>query len=80
MSKTESFVPEGASIDEMQAAFLDAQYGTHPDLAKKPVYGVVFSFRDSFDAEDIRTTGGTDLRYDVGFPAPMARQHASGSR
>jgi Asp-tRNA(Asn)/Glu-tRNA(Gln) amidotransferase A subunit family amidase len=52
-----------------QAAALDAQYGRNPDLDKLPIYGVVFSFKDSFDVKDMRSTGGGDAAYDVDFPA-----------
>ena len=52
-----------------QAAALDAQYGRTPDLERMPMYGVVFSFKDSFDAKDMRSTGGADARYDMDVPA-----------
>ncbi|MGH6680440.1 MAG: amidase family protein, partial [Bradyrhizobium sp.] len=52
-----------------QAAALDAQYGRAPDLDKLPMYGVVFSFKDSFDVKDMRSTGGGDAAYDIDFPA-----------
>ncbi len=52
-----------------QAAVLDAKYGRNPDLEKMPMYGVVFSFKDPFDTQDMRTTGGGDARYDIDFPA-----------
>ena len=52
-----------------QAAALDAQYGRHPDLEKLPLYGVVLSFKDSFDTRDMRSTGGGDAAYDIDFPA-----------
>jgi amidase len=52
-----------------QAAELDAQFGTNPDLKKMPLYGVVFSFKDSFDTRDMRSTGGGDAAYDMDFPA-----------
>ena len=52
-----------------QAADLDAQYGRNPDFEKMPLYGVVFSFKDSFDACDMRSTGGGDAAYDIDFPA-----------
>ncbi|MBX6424334.1 MAG: amidase [Variibacter sp.] len=52
-----------------QAAALDAKYGRNPDLEKLPMYGVVFSFKDSFDTKDMRSTGGGDARYDIDFPA-----------
>jgi amidase len=51
------------------AAELDAKYGRNPDLKKMPMYGVVFSFKDSFDTKDMRSTGGGDAAYDIDFPA-----------
>src|SRR3984885_47333 len=52
-----------------RAAALDSQYGRNPDLEAMPLYGVVFSFKDSFDARDMRSTGGGDAAYDIDFPA-----------
>src|SRR6266404_2802513 len=52
-----------------RAAELDAQYGRNPDLAKMPMNCVVFSFKDSYDAKDMRSTGGGDANYDIDFPA-----------
>src|SRR3974390_2794773 len=52
-----------------RAAELDATYGTNPDLDAMPMYGVVFSFKDSFDTKDMRSTGGADAAYDYDFPA-----------
>jgi len=52
-----------------QAAALDEKYGRNPDLEAMPMYGVVFSFKDSFDTKDMRSTGGGDARYDIDFPA-----------
>src|SRR4051794_6803535 len=52
-----------------RAAALDAEYGRNPDLQAMPMYGVVFSFKDSFDTKDMRSTGGGDARYDIDFPA-----------
>ena len=52
-----------------RAAELDAQYGRNPDLAKMPMYCVVFSFKDSYDTKDMRSTGGADANYDIDFPA-----------
>jgi amidase len=52
-----------------RAAELDAIYGRNPDLAKMPMYGVVFSFKDPFDTKDMRTTAGGDAAYDIDFPA-----------
>lgn len=51
------------------AAEFDAKYGRKPDLEKMPMYGVVFSFKDSFDTKDMRSTGGGDAAYDIDFPA-----------
>ena len=50
-----------------RAAELDKTYGREPDLVKMPMYGVVFSFKDSFDTKDMRSTGGGDAAYDVDF-------------
>jgi Asp-tRNA(Asn)/Glu-tRNA(Gln) amidotransferase A subunit family amidase len=52
-----------------RAAELDAQYGRNPDLAKLPLYCIVFSFKDSYDTKDMRSTGGADADYDIDFPA-----------
>src|SRR5712692_4008662 len=52
-----------------RAAELDTTYGRDPDLEKMPMYGVVFSFKDSFDTKDMRSTGGGDARYDIDVPA-----------
>jgi amidase len=52
-----------------RAAELDAAHGRNPDLAKLPMYGVVFSFKDPFDTKDMRSTGGGDAAYDIDFPA-----------
>ena len=52
-----------------RAAELDAQYGTNPDLAKLPMYCVAFTFKDSYDTKDMRSTGAADANYDIDFPA-----------
>jgi amidase len=52
-----------------RAGELDAQYGRNPDLAKMPMYCVAFSFKDSYDTKDMRSTGGGDANYDIDFPA-----------
>lgn len=52
-----------------RAAELDVAHGRRPDLEKMRMYGVVFSFKDSFDTKDMRSTGGGDARYDIDFPA-----------
>jgi amidase len=52
-----------------QAEALDKAFGRNPDLAKLPMYGVVFSFKDPFDTKDMRSTGAGDAAYDIDFPA-----------
>jgi amidase len=52
-----------------RAAELDAAFGRNPDLARMPMYGVVFAFKDPFDTKDMRSTGGGDAAYDIDFPA-----------
>jgi Asp-tRNA(Asn)/Glu-tRNA(Gln) amidotransferase A subunit family amidase len=52
-----------------RAEELDAGYGRNPDLEAMPMYGIVFSFKDSFDTKDMRSTGGGDVGYDIDFPA-----------
>ncbi len=52
-----------------RAAELDAAYGQAPDLDAMPMYGVVVSFKDSFDTKDMRSTGGGDAAYDFDVPA-----------
>src|SRR3989475_10928640 len=52
-----------------RAAELDAQSGRNPDLQKMPMYCVVFTFKDSYDTKDMRSTGGADASYDIDFPA-----------
>ena len=54
-----------------QAAELDARYGRNPDLEKMPLYGVVFSFKDLFDARDMRSTGRRRRR--LRYRLPSAR-------
>ena len=51
------------------AAALDAEYGSNPDLEKMPMYGVTFSFKDTFDTKDMRSTGAADAAYDMDAPA-----------
>ena len=48
---------------------LDAQYGRNPDLATLPMYCIPFSFKDPFEAKDMRSTGAADARFDIDFPA-----------
>jgi len=52
-----------------RAAELDAQYGSHPDLAAMPMYCIPFSFKDPYDTKDMRSTSAADARYDIDFPA-----------
>src|SRR3989475_1149499 len=52
-----------------RAAELDAQYGRTPDLQKMPMYCVAFTFKDSYDTKDMRSTRGADANYDIDFPA-----------
>ncbi len=46
-----------------RAAELDAQYGSNPDLDAMPMYCAAFSFKDVFDATDMRSTSGADASY-----------------
>lgn len=50
-----------------RAAELDAQYGRNPDLTRMPMYCIPFSFKDPFNVQDLRSTGGADARYDMDF-------------
>jgi Asp-tRNA(Asn)/Glu-tRNA(Gln) amidotransferase A subunit family amidase len=51
-----------------RAAELDAQYGRNPDLEAMPMYCVVFSHKNWFDAKDMRSTGGQDVNYAMDAP------------
>src|SRR6185436_19597140 len=51
-----------------RAAELDAQYGRKPDLAKMPMYCAVFSFKNWYDAKDMRGTGGNDVDFAMDVP------------
>jgi len=51
-----------------RAAELDKQYGRNPDLATLPMYCVVFSLKNWYDAKDIRGTGGNDVAYAMDVP------------
>lgn len=51
-----------------RAAELDRQYGRNPDLAKLPMYCVVFSLKNWYDAKDMRGTGGNDVNYAMDVP------------
>ena len=51
-----------------RAAELDEQYGRNPDLEKLPMYCVVMSFKDWYDAKDMRGTGGNDVNFALDVP------------
>jgi amidase len=51
-----------------RAAELDKQYGTKPDLKKLPMYCVAFSWKNWYDAKDMRATGGNDINYAMDAP------------
>lgn len=51
-----------------RAAELDKQYGTRPDLEKLPMYCVAFSWKNWFDATDMRATGGNDVNFAMDAP------------
>lgn len=45
------------------AASLDKKFGTNPDTKAMPLYCVPMSFKAVFDAKDMRSTGGGDVKY-----------------
>jgi Asp-tRNA(Asn)/Glu-tRNA(Gln) amidotransferase A subunit family amidase len=50
--------------DALEAAdALDKQYGRKPDLANLPMYCVVMSLKNWYDAKDMRSTGGNDVNF-----------------
>jgi len=46
-----------------RAAELDKQYGKNPDTKALPLYCVPMSFKAVYDAKDMRSTGGGDVKY-----------------
>jgi amidase len=52
------------------AAELDKKYGSNPDTKSLPLYCVPMSFKAVFDAKDMRSTGGGDVKYAMD-PAPQ---------
>jgi amidase len=62
----ESFRQQPDALE--QAAELDALYGSNPPLDKLPMYCITFSFKDSFDTKDMRTTASADVNYALDFP------------
>ncbi len=66
-----------------RAAELDKQFGKNPDLKAMPLYCVPMSFKAIYDAKDMRSTGGGDVKYASDF-APVdstltARMRAAGA-
>jgi amidase len=51
-----------------RAAELDKQYGKKPDLKNLPMYCVVFSLKNWYDAKDMRATGGNDVNFAMDAP------------
>ncbi len=51
-----------------RAAELDRLLGASPDLARMPMYCIPFSFKDSFDTKDMRTTASADVNYAMDAP------------
>jgi Asp-tRNA(Asn)/Glu-tRNA(Gln) amidotransferase A subunit family amidase len=51
-----------------RAAELDALYGAKPDLEKLPMYCAVFSWKNWYDATDMRATGGHDVNFSMDAP------------
>ncbi|MDB6083852.1 MAG: amidase, Asp-tRNAAsn/Glu-tRNAGln amidotransferase subunit [Gammaproteobacteria bacterium] len=66
-----------------RAAQLDAQYGSHPDLAKLPMYCVVTAIKDPYDTKDMRTTANDDVNFAMDVPPGdatiVARLRAKGA-
>jgi amidase len=51
-----------------RAAELDAQYGNDPDLVNLPMYCIPFSYKNWYDAKDMRSTGGNDVNFAMDAP------------
>jgi len=47
---------------------LDKQYGKKPDLKTLPMYCVVMTLKNWFDAKDMRATGGNDVNFAMDAP------------
>jgi len=66
-----------------RAAELDAQYGNDPDLENLPLYCIPFSFKNWYDAKDIRGTGGNDVNFAMDVPrtdsVPVAQVREKGA-
>ena len=50
------------------AAELDAKYGTKPPLDVMPLYCASFSFKNWYDATELRATGGNDVNFAMDAP------------
>ncbi len=50
------------------AADLDAKYGTKPPLQQMPLYCVSFSYKNWYDATEMRATGGNDVNFAMDAP------------
>jgi Asp-tRNA(Asn)/Glu-tRNA(Gln) amidotransferase A subunit family amidase len=46
----------------------DAKYGTNPPLAELPLYCVAFSYKNWYDATEMRATGGNDVNFAMDAP------------
>ncbi len=51
-----------------RAAQLDAEFGSHPDLQKMPMYCVTFSIKSWYDAQDMHSSGGNDVNFAMDAP------------
>ncbi|MDR3419242.1 MAG: amidase [Nevskia sp.] len=51
-----------------RAAELDKKYGKNPDLKSMPLYCVPMAFKAVYDAKDIRSIGGGDVKYAMDVP------------
>jgi amidase len=62
----EKFRQQPDALETAEA--LDRQYGRNPDLAKLPMYCVVMSLKNWYDAKDMRGTGGNDVNFAMDVP------------
>ena len=51
-----------------QAAALDAQYGSAPDVVQLPMYCIPMAFKDVYDTKDMRTTTAADIGFAMDVP------------
>ena len=52
-----------------RAAELDKEYGRNPPLDKMPMYCAVFAWKNWYDATDMRSTGGNDVKFAMDAPS-----------